>query len=565
MSLERRGHFALLLCDNPPLNLIGRSVRAGLHAGIRQVEADPGIEAAIILCRGRSFFAGADITEFGQDDTGPGWSEVDRAIDLCAKPILAAIHGNCLGGGFEIALACQYRIAEGTAVFGFPEVKLGLIPGAGGTQRFTRLAGFAAALDIIPSGRSIAAEEALRLGAIDRIAEGGLEADALAFAQALISSSRKGILPVPETGRTRSPGSEPELFDRARDNARRRYRGIEAPLRAIEAIENARLMDFEAAMAAETAIFRGCEATAQHRALTYLFFAERAARRVPGCGAGSAAAQGRHRRGYRRRHHGTRHLAGFRRAGHAGHARRVSVAGARRRNGADPPGGRRQCRQRQAERGPGEVAPVDDHGCRGPLRGRGGRSGDRGHLRGTGGKAEALRRPRRGHGAGRHLGVQHLEFDIDQIATATARPQDVIGLHFFSPANIMKLLEIVRGAKTTPEVVATALALAKRAGQAADGGRVCDGFIANRAFDSEWRQTRFRVEEGAEPYETIHILTFGMPHGPFAVNDLVGLDMAAEIRRNREGPAARRSEADRIEDELAAAGRWGRKTVAAGI
>ena len=184
MSLERRGHFALLLCDNPPLNLIGRSVRAGLHAGIRQVEADPEIEAAIILCRGRSFFAGADITEFGQDDTGPGWSEVDRAIDLCAKPILAAIHGNCLGGGFEIALACQYRIAEGTAVFGFPEVKLGLIPGAGGTQRFTRLAGFAAALDIIPSGRSIAAEDALRLAG-------------------------RGSLPVPGTGRTRSPRQNP--------------------------------------------------------------------------------------------------------------------------------------------------------------------------------------------------------------------------------------------------------------------------------------------------------------------------------------------------------------------
>ena len=560
VSLERRGHFALLLCDNPPLNLIGRSVRAGLHAGIRQVEADPEIEAAIILCRGRSFFAGADITEFGQDDTGPGWSEVDRAIDLCAKPILAAIHGNCLGGGFEIALACQYRIAEGTAVFGFPEVKLGLIPGAGGTQRFTRLAGFAAALDIIPSGRSIAAEDALRLGAIDRIAEGGLEADALAFAQALISSSRKGILARARNRSDKIAEAEPELFDRARENARRRYRGIEAPLRAIEAIENAGHMSFEAAMAAEAAIFRSCEATAQHRALTYLFFAERAARRVPDVPPDLPP-----------RKIGTVAVVG---GGTMG--RGICLA--------------------LAERGvPVTLVEISE-----PARDSAMeliRREIAGNIaKGRLSAAEAKERLSRITGAaalaaaaGADLVIEAIfedleakkslfadldrimakgvilasntsNLDIDRIAAATARPQDVIGLHFFSPANIMKLLEIVRGARTSPEVVATALALARRLDKQPVVARVCDGFIANRAFDSYWRQTRFLVEEGASPYEIDEaLLGFGMPLGPFAVNDLVGLDVAAQIRRNRKDRLPADARLDTIEDELAAAGRWGRK------
>jgi 3-hydroxyacyl-CoA dehydrogenase len=511
-----------------------------------------GIEAAIILCRGRSFFAGADITEFGQDDTGPGWGEVDRAIDLCAKPILAAIHGNCLGGGFEIALACQYRIAEGTAVFGLPEVKLGLIPGAGGTQRFTRLAGFAAALDIIPSGRSIAAEEALRLGAIDRIAEGGLEADALAFAQALIASSRKGILARARNRSDKIAEPEPERFDRARENARS---AIAASRRASRHRGHRECRAYE---------LRGGDGGRGHDLP--------AAKPPPSTAPGLSLLPTR----------------AWRVPDGRQICRRAKSACCRRRR---RPMGRGIClalAERACRHSCRDIEPARDSAMElirreiaGNIAGKAGRPAPSSVCRGS-------RAPHPRSAAGADLVIEAIFEDleakkiladldrimakgvilasntsnlyINRIAAATARPQDVLGLHFFSPANIMKLLEIVRGDETSPEVVATALALARRLDKQPVVARVCDGFIANRVFDSYWRQTRFLVEEGASPYEIDEaLLAFGMPLGLLAVNDLVGLDVAAQIRRNRRVRLPADARLDTIEDELAAAGRWGRK------
>lgn len=558
---ERCGRIALLCCDNPPVNLVSRSVRAGLLAGMGLVAKDAAIDAVVILCRGRGFFAGADITEFGQPDSGPSWGELDRAIDLAAKPVIAAIHGNCLGGGFEIALACHYRIVEGAARFGFPEVKLGLIPGAGGTQRFPRLAGFAAALDIIPSGRSITAAEALTLGAIDAITEGPLEDAAVAFAARFAADDRPYVLPRARDRRERiaEANSQPALFEEARAASRRRQRGVAAPLAAIEAIENALHMPFEEGVAAEAAIFRRCQASAEHRALGHLFFAEREARRVPELGPVTA------------RPIGAVAVIGGRTMG-----RGISLV--------------------LAEKGIPvtlvELSPTARDQALDAIRQEVARSTARGRLSDVqaaelGGRITGADKLAAASGVdlvieavfedlevkrtlfteldmimprGVILASNTSNLDIDRIAAATGRPEAVLGLHFFSPANIMKLVEIVRGAKTAPGTLATALALAKRLDKQPIVARVCDGFIANRAFDPYWRQARFLVEEGASPYEIDDALVaFGMPMGPFAVNDLVGLDVAAQIRRNRKGRLPPEARVDTIEDELAEAGRWGRK------
>ncbi len=220
--LERRGTMALIWCDNPPVNLINRAIRAGLHKAMRLIADDATIAGSVIFCRGRGFFAGADISEFGQADPGPSWRQVDRAIERSAKPVIAAIHGNCLGGGFEIALACHYRLADSRASFGFPEVKLGLIPGAGGTQRFPRLAGLAAALDVIPSGRSFGAAEALAFGAVDAVVESELEAEALAFARRILQAGRALPRARDRSDKIAQAAGNDALFMTARDMIARR-------------------------------------------------------------------------------------------------------------------------------------------------------------------------------------------------------------------------------------------------------------------------------------------------------------------------------------------------------
>ena len=284
VSLEKRDNIALLWVDNPPVNAISHSVKAGLYEGLGQIARDDAITAAIIICRGSSFFSGADITEFGQPEQPPAWLDFDRRLDLMEKPVVAAIHTRAFGGGLELALSCQYRVAEKSAVFAFPEVGLGIIPGGGGTQRFPRLCGFEAALDVITSARVFGSEEALKLGVVDRIVDSNVEAGAVAFAREIAALK----LPASALPRARNRDdtlqaarANPKLFTQARENARRRYRGFTARGRAIDAIENSLTMPFEEGMKAEAEIFEDCVRTAEHRALSHLFFAEREARRVP--------------------------------------------------------------------------------------------------------------------------------------------------------------------------------------------------------------------------------------------------------------------------------------------
>lgn len=564
VTLEMRGPVALLWTDNPPVNAISRSVIKGLYAGVEAIEKDPAIKAGIIICRGTSFFSGADITEFGTAEDFPGWMDADRKIDLCAKPMIAAIHTRAFGGGFEIALASHYRVAEKSAQFAFPEVGLGIIPGAGGTQRFPRVAGFPAALDIIPSARVIGADEALKLGAVDKLVEPGtLEAEAVAFANGIIGTGVAGAkLPRARNreDHVAAAAESPEMFAKAREATAKRYRGFKGRMIAIDIIENALKLPFEEAVKTEVKMCEALVHTAEHRALAGLFFAEREARRVPDLPKGTP----------------TRKIKSVAVIGGGTMGRGITLA--------------------FADRGfPVRLIEVSQDAldkalayCRGEIEAQ--------VKKGRIAEAEAKARIARIEGgvgvesaAGRDLVIEAVfedmalkkkifadldrvmekgailasntsNLDVNEMAAATKRPGDVLGLHFFSPANIMKLFEIVRGDKTSPEVLATALEVSKAIGKQPVVARVCDGFIANRAFDNYWREAEFLVEEGASPYEIDKVLyDFGMPMGPFAVADLVGLDLGQYIRKNSRAKLPQGARISYLEDAIVAKNRIGQK------
>jgi 3-hydroxyacyl-CoA dehydrogenase len=562
VSLLRRGRAAFVYCSNPPVNAISRSIRTGLFEALREIERNDEIAVGIVICRGKTFFAGADITEFGQSDSHPTWKELDLALDLSRKPLIAAIHGTCFGGGFELALACQFRIAVPSAKFGFPEVKLGVIPGGGGTQRFPRIAGFEAALDLIPTGRIINAQEARKLGAIDRIADGDLEAGAAGFADSILAENRGKALPRARDNDTRvtEAKAKPQMFESARAVARKRARGAQAPLHAISAIENALRLDFDSAMQAEVEIFRACEKSDQHRALSYLFFAEREARRVPDLPAETR----------------TRKIEKVAVIGGGTMGRGIALALVDKDIPVTVIEVSEPARQKALE---SICREIEGSVAKGRLteqegKARLGRIDSAASLSAAADadliieavfedmatKTQLLASLEKIAKKDAVIASNTSNLDIDMLARATSRAGDVVGLHFFSPANIMKLLEIVRGGQTSPEVLATVLAFAKRIEKQTVVARVCDGFIANRIFDQYWRQTRFLVEEGASPYEIDKALyDFGMPMGPFAVSDLVGLDVSARIRKNRKASLPTGARLDTIEDELAESGRWGQK------
>lgn len=563
VSLERRGDIALLWTDNPPVNAISQSVKAGLHRGMTEIARDPAIRAGIVICRGSSFFSGADITEFGQEEQPPSWLDFDRSLDLSQKPIIAAIHTRAFGGGLEVALACHYRVADKAVVFAFPEVGLGIIPGGGGTQRFPRVAGFEAALDIITSARVFATEEAAKLGIVDRVVEGKLEHAAIAFAREIIAKGVKGAdLP---RARNRKEAIEaakanPQIFAKSREAVKKRFRGFNGRLRAIDAIEKAVALPFDDGFKAEIAIFDDCVKTAEHRALSHMFFAEREARRVPDLPKGLAG----------------RKIANVAVIGGGTMGRGITLAFADRgfpvRLIEASPEARDKalayCRKEiEAGLAKGRMSEAE-------ARLRIGRITGGTSLRDAAGadlvieavfedmdlKKRVFAELDGIAGSGAILASNTSNLDIDEIAAVTRRPADVIGMHFFSPANIMKLLEIVRGEKTGADVLASALAVAKAINKQPVVARVCDGFLANRAFDPYWREAEFLVEEGANPYEVDKILyDFGMPMGPFAVADLVGLDVGQLIRKRVRLTLPQGVRYSAIEDDIVALGKLGQK------
>ncbi|WP_414900285.1 3-hydroxyacyl-CoA dehydrogenase NAD-binding domain-containing protein [Sphingomonas flavalba] len=525
ISTERQGDILVIIVNNPPVNALGVAVRQQLDAAIADLANDPGLKAAVIRCDGRTFFAGADLTEPGKP-AEPRVPTLANKIEASRKPVVAAIHGTALGGGCELAMACHYRIAVPSAQLGLPEVKLGILPGAGGTQRLPRIVGMELALEMATRGDPISAEAALAAGLLDRMAgEGRLVADAIAYAKDVADDR-----PLPRASEKRVT-VEDGVFGAFRTENAERFRGFEAPAEIIAVLEETATLPYADGARREHAGFLKLAKGPQSAAMRHIFFAERKAAKIDG------APDDAQRR--------TINRVGVIGAGTMGCAISahflsagipvtiVELAREMLDRGAEAI--RKNCEASAASRrstaGPAEAAM----GLLNPTL----------HFNALAqcdlvieaanenmavkerifGRLDKIARP------GAILASSTSYLNIDTIAAATSRPQDVLGMHFFSPANVMKLLEIVRGAKTAPDALATTMALAKRIGKVAVVTGACFGFIGNRMLISRQSEARKLLMDGATPQQIdkVHV-DFGMPMGPFQMSDLAVEGRAGRMR-----------------------------------
>lgn len=549
------GPVAVIVIDNPPINAGSIAIRRGLLDAVARAAADPAVAALVLIGAGTTFVAGSDLREFGQPLEDPQLPAVIAAIEACPKPVVAALHGAALGGGFELALGCDARIAAPGTLVGLPEVTLGIIPGAGGTWRLPRLTGIPTAIGLICTGRRVAADEALSLGMIDRVVPGAgraaLLAAAVAMARGLAGKSPVADRPVP-------PAAAEDIAA-AEAAALRAGRNRPPVVEAIRAVRGAGLPRDEA-LAAERAAFQRLRLAPEAFARRHLFFAERTATRLPGLA--GVAPRPLDRVG----------VVGAGTMG-AGIATALLDAGLRvilverDRDGLDQGLARlRAGYDRRIAAGRLAAAAAEERLARlAPAIGLDALAAadlvieavfeDLDVKRGLFAELDRILRP------GAVLASNTSYLDLDAIAAATARPGDVVGLHFFSPAEVMRLLEVVRGAETRPDVLATGLALARLLDKQAIVAGNAFGFVGNRVFAAYRRHCEFLLEEGALPERIDGVLEdFGFAMGPFAVADLSGLDIAWRMRQAlaaARDPAARYVE---IPDRLCEAGRFGRKT-----
>ena len=553
-TVRGRLHDGVLVVtiDSPPVNATSASVRAGLLAAVEAANADAGIAALVLTGAGKIFIGGADIREFGQPAVDPILPDVISAIENSGKVVVAAINGAALGGGLEVALGAHARIAAPSASLGLPEVKLGLVPGAGGTQRLPRLIGADKALDMITSGRALKAQDALSVGLVDRIAAGTLLDEAIAFARSLTGAPprRTGRLPVPVTDRA--------AFERARDAVLAKARGATAPREAARLVELSIDHLLEAGLAEERATFLKLRDSEEAAALRHLFFAERNAGKVEGLEAtplplttigiaglglmGSGIAAACLSAGYG--------VVGYETsdaAAEAGHARVAAIIekavslGKLSRAAADEQIARLTASSDLAALKAADMvieAVFDDFDVKSDL------------FR----KLDAILPE------GTLLATNTSYLDPDKLAVVTQRPDRILGLHFFSPANLMRLLEVVRCGKTSDVTLATGLAFARKIGKLPVVTGVCEGFIGNRIFSAYRAEAERLLAEGAYPQEIDEALeAYGFAMGLFAVNDMTGLEIAWARRKRA---AATRDPAAfyfDVADKLCEAGRFGRK------
>ena len=536
--------IALLTIDNPPVNAISQGVRAALLEGVQRAEEDETVKALVIACAGRTFFAGADISEFGKPASGPSLPDVIDAVGGCAKPVVAAIHGTALGGGAEIAMAAHYRVAAADAKLGLPEVKLGLMPGARGTQLLPRLVGVEKALEIIALGDPVGARAAHGAGLVDEVVDGDLLAAAIGHACKIADEPplRTGERPV-------VPVEEAVYSDFAKNNARR-FKGLNAPGAIIAAIRDAAELSFEDGAAREREAFVRLRDGPQSAALRHAFFATRKAAKVPelegveprpvkrvgviGAGTmGSGIATALLVAGYSVTLYEREQAALDR-----------GAATIRKTIGKNVESGR--MKQEAADAALAALTPV--------LEMEELSQADliiEAAFETMEVKRDIFSRLDGIAKRGAVLATNTSYLDIDEIAAATSRPQDVLGLHFFSPAHIMKLLEIVRGADTAPDALATGFALAKKLRKVPVLAGNAYGFIGNRMLAVRRAQAEQMVVEGASPEQVDNVLEgFGFPMGPLRVGDLAGLDL---------GWSAETSTGATIRERLNEAGRRGQK------
>jgi 3-hydroxyacyl-CoA dehydrogenase len=549
ITSHRHGDVLVVVSNNPPVNALGQAVRAGLKREIEAGLADDGVKAIVMRCDGRTFFAGADITEFGKPPQGPSLPETLDAMEASDKPVVAAIHGTALGGGCEVALACHYRVAVPSAKLGLPEVKLGLIPGAAGTQRLPRLVGAEAALPLVVGGDPISAKKAQAIGLVDAIVgEDNLEADAVAFARGMVGQ------PVPrasEGTKNQDGVKNPAIFDEFRRSQARKIRGFDAPNAAIEAVKAAGELPYAQGVKRERELFMKLMTGTQSAAMRHYFFAERAANKIDDVPADTPLIP----------------------------INKVGIIGAGTMGGgigmnflsAGIPVTILEMQQDALDRGTGTIRKNYENTA------KRGRMTDEAVE-----KAMGLLSPTLNYDEladcdlvieavyenmdvkkqvfakldevvkqGAILASNTSYLDIDEIAAATKRPGYVLGLHFFSPANVMKLLEIVRGKETRGDVLATCMKLAKTIGKVAAVSGVCPGFIGNRMLSPRQQQAQALLMEGANYWEIDDVLLeFGFPMGPFQMGDLAGTDIGWHRDPSR---------IESIRDALCAKGRFGQK------
>ena len=532
VEVAREGDVAVVTLDSPPVNALSHALRSQALDAIRTADADAGVKAIVMIGAGRGFSGGADITEFGKPPQAPSLQDLLDVIENAGKPVIAALHGSTLGGGFETALACHYRVAVPSAKVGLPEVKLGLLPGAGGTQRLPRLIGVEAALEAIATGTTIGAKAAKAQGLVDEIAdEKDLRGGALAFAESMVGKPLRKVRDLDD--KLAPARGKPEIFEAfAKANARK-FRNLEAPAKCIAAVKGAVELPFDEGMANERRLFLELMNGAQSAAQRHAFFAERQAAKVPDVPETTETLS----------------------------VRKVGIIGAGTMGGgiamnflnAGIPVTMVEMKAEALERGQkiirknyeatakkGRLKPEDVETRMGLLTG----ALELEKLADCDLIIEAVFELMEVKKAiftkldgiakqGAILASNTSYLDIDAIAAVTKRPEHVLGLHFFSPANVMRLLEIVRGAKTGKPVVATAMKLAKTIGKVGVLVGVSHGFVGNRMLELRQRQANALLMEGAMPWDVDRVLfDFGLPMGPFAMADLAGLDLGWEKEKS---------------------------------
>lgn len=546
VTLEKDGNVAVVIVNNPPVNALSWHVREGLANHFATALADDSVEAIVLRCDGSTFIAGADISEFGKAPRGPDFNAVLNSIEQATKPVVAAIHGTALGGGLETALVCHYRVAVPSAKLGVPEVKLGLLPGAGGTQRLPRVVGVEAAATMTSLGEPLPAAKAKELGLVDALAgEDSLAADAIAFARAKIADG-------PRPTRERPVFGDVAIIEQLKTANAKRWRGFDAPYANLACVEAATRLPFEEGLAFERQEFTKLMFGSQSAAQRHIFFAERQAAKIDGLPKDIALRD----------------------------IKKVGVIGAGTMGGGISmnflqkgiPVTIAEMQQEALDRGTGVIRKnYEASAAKGRFKPEQVEA-MMGILTPTlnlddladcdliieavyenmdvkkeiFAKLDTIAKP------GAILASNTSYLDIDEIATATNRPGDVLGMHFFSPANVMKLLEVVRGDKTAPDALATAMKIGKTIGKVAVVAGVCDGFIGNRMLKPRQVEAMNLLMEGATPQQIdkVHV-EFGMPMGPFQMSDLAGVDIGWHRDPTR---------IESIRDALAAKGRWGQKT-----
>lgn len=526
-DLAIEGDIAVLTVNSPPVNALSQAVRDGIVKGMQQAIDNPAVKAVLLICAGRTFIAGADITEFSKPPQSPSLHDVEASIENSPKPVLAAMHGTALGGGLEVALCCHYRLAVPSAKCGLPEVHLGLLPGAGGTQRLPRIVGPEQALEMVTSGKHVDAKTLLAAGLLDEIVpEGELRAGSLALAKKIIAEKRPLKKARDLNDKVLAARGKPEIFAEFRKANARRFRGFLAPEYNIRCIEAAVNLPFEQGLELERKLFLELMQGTQSAAQRYVFFAERQVWKVPDVpedtptiAVGKIGIVG----------------AGTMGGGIAMNFANVGIPVTLVETGQDALerglGVIRRNYETSAKRG--KLKPEDVEKRMGLLNGtlQLDALADcdlviEAVFENMDVKKEVFGKLDRIVKQGAILATNTSALNVNEIASVTKRPQAVIGLHFFSPANVMRLLEIVRAAKTAKPVIATSMQLAKKIGKIAALVGVCPGFVGNRILYARQAQAQAMLMEGAMPWDIDKVLyDFGLPMGPFAMSDLAGLDI----------------------------------------